>query len=174
MRLLLAALILALAGPAAAQSSAMSFVLNGEIIGQCAVSGYAYTAAGQNSGRERIELGEVGASRVDLADNTDQTIGEFTAVCNVGSATVAIETVNDFALRNETDRSTGDIRYSLKIPEVAQLSSGFIRAERYSEGLEPGVSLRRTIDLNVGRLDFTRRAPGVYADLIQLSISPNP
>lgn len=161
------------AQPAFANNT-VSITPTGQITSVCAFDGQVFPTAGIPSAGEPIAAGETATSQLNLADSRDQAIGTFRFQCNTPSAAVTITTINDFKLVNPAGGPSGQIPYLLKVPGLAQLSSGFTVTTAYLDATGPGQPFtERLLLVDVGTLNLFRLSPGFYTDQVVVTIQPS-
>ena len=161
------------ATPAAtqAQDANLSVNIDGDIDIGCALSGVYFQFANTSGAPQDIDDGETGFTVLEFSDFNDQEAGRFTILCNSGTATITVDTVNDFQLQQA---GSGDvIPFSLRIPEVPDLSGGFTASSTFTADAAPGDSVERTLLVNLGPISAIDFAPGAYSDVIRISVVPN-
>ncbi|XBQ15921.1 MAG: hypothetical protein ABL308_13310 [Oceanicaulis sp.] len=156
---------------AVAQEAILSVSLDGSINAGCTLSGIYFEQASAPGAPQDLEDGEIGLSVVDFSDFNDQEIGRFTLLCNSGTATVTVDTANDFQLGQAG--SANPIPFTLRIPEVASLSGGFSQSSSFTADAFPGNPVERTLLVNLGPLSAIDFAPGPYSDVIRIVVVPN-
>lgn len=157
--------------PASAQVARLSVALEGEIHIGCTLSGVYFDEAGLRGAPRDLEAGEIGQSVLSFDDFNNQEIGQFTLICNSATASITIDTLNDFRLNRAGEPAP--IPFTLSIPEEASLSGGFSRSTTFTTTTAPGSEIQRSLLVNIGTLSAIDFAPGLYSDVIQIEVVPN-
>jgi hypothetical protein len=169
-----AAVAASLAAVPALADDTIAITATAEVAPVCVFNGQVFPNAGNIAIGEQIAAGQRATSLLNLADSRDQAIGSFRFQCNTPAAAVTITTLNDFNLVNPNGGPAGQIRYLLKIPEVAQLAGGFDVTTAYLDSTGPGASFtERLLLVDVGTLNLFNIAPGFYTDQVILTIQAN-
>lgn len=169
-----AAAVSSLACAPALADDTIAITATAEVAPVCVFDGQVFPNAGNITIGEQITAGQRATSLLNLADSRDQAIGSFRFQCNTPAAAVTITTLNDFNLVNPAGGPAGQIRYLLKIPEVAQLAGGFAVTTAYLDSTGPGASFtERLLLVDVGTLNLFNIAPGFYTDQVILTIQAN-
>lgn len=162
-----------LAQPALAQDNGAVRV-EGSIDVTCVFNGEVFPTGGIAAGGEQIAPGSTATSTLNLADSRDQAIGLYRFKCNTPAALISITTLNDFKLLNPSGGARGQIPYLLKVPGLAQLSSGFTTTTFYIDRTGPLEPIaERTLLVDVGNLNLFNLLPGVYTDQVIVTVQPS-
>lgn len=170
-RWVVAAAVASLASGQAHADDTVAITATADVAAVCTFNGQVFPTAGNIAIGEQIAAGQRATSLLNLADSRDQAIGSFRFQCNTPAAAVTITTLNDFNLVNPNGGPGGQIRYLLKIPEVAQLAGGFAVTTAYLDSTGPGASFsERLLLVDVGTLNLFNISPGFYSDQVILTI----
>lgn len=156
---------------AQAQEATLDVTVEGDVEIGCALSGVYFQFASASGAPEDINDGETGFTILEFSDFNDQDVGRFTILCNSGTATVTVDTINNFQL--ELAGSADAIPFTLLIPEVPELAGGFTASSAFTADTIPGDSVERTLLVNLGPISAIDFEPGAYSDVIRISVVPN-
>ena len=171
---LIAMMIGGLSQPAGADDN-VAIIATGQVTPLCSFAGQVFPTAGVSTAGETIAPGETATSIIDLSDSRDQSIGTYRFLCNTPSAAVTISSLNDFRLLNPAGGPNGRIPYLLKIPGLAQLSSGITATTAYQETTGPDrANVERQLLVDVGTLNLFNLPPGAYTDQLVVTLQPSP
>lgn len=160
------------AGPARAQAQQqeLRYAMVSQVPTLCTIVGDVYAASGDPSSATAIAPGGAATVRVGLTVPGNQEIARVGARCNGGSATVTVDSLNGFRLRNGTGGPNREIAYSVTVAGTS-VSAASVQSS-YVENDISG-SATRPVLIAVGAINFLLLAAGEYTDTLTLSVTPN-